>query len=79
MILKKTLLFFRTALVEGPSLIYYANFYKLYSTKLLRSKAACCPSDRLRTLLLRRSGIKVGENAIIRFGVVIVGIAPPRQ
>jgi|WetSurMetagenome_2_1015567.scaffolds.fasta_scaffold264112_1 carbonic anhydrase/acetyltransferase-like protein (isoleucine patch superfamily) len=69
----------RAALVEGPTWLFYRLLGWLYPIKVLRNKAAACPYDRTRLLLLRRSGIVIGKDATVHYGVLIVGIArtPP--
>jgi acetyltransferase-like isoleucine patch superfamily enzyme len=79
MALLKPLLLLRSVLTEGPSYVFYYLFSRLYSTRVLRFKAAYCPYARLQKLLLRRSGVVVGEEVGLGFGMIIVGIGrkPP--
>lgn len=62
-----------------PSYAFHFFFSWLYTTAVLRFKAACCPYPRVRQLLLRRSGVRLGKQVETNFGTVIVGISrdPP--
>ncbi|WP_316348803.1 acyltransferase [Desulfuromonas acetoxidans] len=69
----------RGGLVQGPGYGYYMLFWWLYTERTLRSKAAVSPYNRLRKLLLVKSGIVIGEGTEIGFGSFILGISrtPP--
>jgi maltose O-acetyltransferase len=69
----KTLYAIRARLVEAPAYLFYALFAWVYPTIVLRSKAASCPYANVRKLILRRSGISLGEQAEVNYGIVIVG------
>ncbi len=65
----------RDLLAQIPSLAYYWLLSWLFSTRLLRFKAAATPYPLVRLLLLRRSGVALGSDVFVGFGVVLVGIA----
>jgi maltose O-acetyltransferase len=66
-------------ITQGPVWLGYHLFSWIYSTRVLRHKAAVTPYPRIRKLLLEKSGIPVGEGTEIGFGSVILGISrnPP--
>ena len=66
-------------LCEIPSYMYHYLFSWIYGTHNLRTKAAATPFMRVRILLLRRSGIRIGSPAYIHHGILIVGTSrnPP--
>jgi len=72
--MQKVLGFMRRLLTEGPLFIYYAVFGRIYHTRTLRNKAASCPHFSVRHLLLRLSGIQIGRDARIQYGVLIHGV-----
>jgi acetyltransferase-like isoleucine patch superfamily enzyme len=57
---------------EGPSYLFYYLFSWIYSTWVLRYKAAASPYPHVRHLLLKRSGVIIGESSRIGFGVLIL-------
>ena len=63
----------REGVLSLPRLVYYGLFSWLYPTRILRLKAAATPYGHLRLLLLRRSGIRIGEGTSIQFGTMILG------
>jgi len=63
----------REILVEAPSYLYHYLFWWGYPVLILRQKAACCPYPRTRRLILTRSGIKIGRQVEIGYGLVIIG------
>ena len=63
----------REMLVEAPSYLHQYLFSWLYPVLILRQKAACCPYPRTRRLILRRSGIRIGRQVEIGYGLVIIG------
>ncbi len=69
----------RGGLVQGPAYLYYLLFWWLYTERTLRSKAALSPYNRIRRLLLVKSGIAIGEGTEIGFGSFVLGISrkPP--
>lgn len=66
-------------ITQGPAWLGYRLFSWVYSTRVLRHKAAVTPYPRIRKLLLSRSGIPVGEGTEIGFGSLVLGISrnPP--
>ncbi len=69
----------RAWLEQAPSYLFYYCLSWVHSTSVLRFKAAGCPYSDVRKLLLRRSGIPVGENACVGFGILVLGMGrkPP--
>jgi acetyltransferase-like isoleucine patch superfamily enzyme len=69
----------RGALIQGPPFVFYYLFWWLYTTRSLRCKAAVTPYSRIRKLLLRKSGIEIGNATEIGFGSLILGVSrnPP--
>ena len=58
----------------GPSLAWYRLFWWMYLPKLLREKAAVASSPRLRRLLLERTGVLIGQDVHIGYGVLVLGV-----
>jgi maltose O-acetyltransferase len=56
-----------------PSYVWYGLFWWLYPTRMLRQKAAVCPCLLVRTLMLRRSGLYLGDKVVVSFGVLVLG------
>ncbi len=64
---------------ELPSYGFHFLFSWIYTTRVLRLKAAHTPYPRVRDLLLRRAGVRIGRDVETGFGTLVVGIArdPP--
>jgi maltose O-acetyltransferase len=75
----KRLLALRDLVVQAPSYVFHFLFAWVFPTRILRFKAAFCPYPRVRALLLRRSGVKVGKQVEINFGDLVLGLGrtPP--
>ena len=77
--LVRRLFLVRELLVQFPSWAFYWAFSWVFPTTILREKAAACPYPLVRTLVLRRSGIRIGSQAETHYGLLVVGRAksPP--
>ena len=75
----KYLSWLRGLITQGPHYAFYSFFWWLYTDRTLRCKAAVTPYNRIRKLLLHKSGIIIGEATEIGFGCFILGISrtPP--
>ncbi len=73
MSLQSTLGLARRSLVQAPAYLFYSVLWWIYPLKVLRCKAACCPHAALRDLLLRRTGVAIGRDAVIGFGPLVLG------
>lgn len=75
----KKLLQLRGLLIQAPAYIPYWLLSWIYPTRVLRLKAAVTIHPEVRKLLLRRSGIVIGEDVVLSLGCLIVGISrhPP--
>lgn len=71
--LVQTILRFREVLGQTPSYLFHFFFSWLYSTAILRVKAAATPYPLVRTLLLKRSDVQVGEGVTVNFGDLVLG------
>jgi acetyltransferase-like isoleucine patch superfamily enzyme len=65
----------RDLLAQAPSLVFHWLLSWLFSARILRCKAAATPYPLVRSLLLRRSGVLIGSQVYMGFGVMLVGIA----
>jgi maltose O-acetyltransferase len=74
MILPKWAWAIRAELGGLPAFIFTYLFSFIYTTGVLRTKAACCPYPRVRELLLRRSGVRMGRDTRVGYGVLVHGI-----
>jgi acetyltransferase-like isoleucine patch superfamily enzyme len=63
----------RRHLVQLPQYVFYWLLWWIYPTAMLRVKAALCPYPDVRRLMLTRSGIRIGQEVEINFGIVVVG------
>jgi acetyltransferase-like isoleucine patch superfamily enzyme len=63
----------RRLLIQLPQYLYYWLFWWIYPTTLLRCKAAICPYEHVRRLMLVRSGVRVGLDVEIGFGFHCLG------
>jgi acetyltransferase-like isoleucine patch superfamily enzyme len=63
----------REIVLALPGYVWYALFWWIYPTTMLRQKAAICPSSIVRMLMLRRSGVYLGDKVVVSFGVLILG------
>ncbi len=73
------LVWYARKLGELPSLVWHLLFAGIYSTAILRNKAAATPYPTVRMLLMRRSGIVIGREVFVHQGVLVVGTSrePP--
>lgn len=72
---KLTLGRIRDLVLQAPRLAFYRLFFWLYRPTILRYKAAATPYPLVRKLLLRLSGVRIGSQTDLGFGVVLVGRA----
>lgn len=65
----------RGLLNEGPGILFYTIFWWCFPETVLRNKAAHCPYANLKVLLLRVSGVVLGEDCRIGYGTLVLGMA----
>ncbi len=63
----------REMLCQAPAYLFYCLAWWIYPQRTLRHKAAATPHDRVRQLLLRRSGVVIGRQVAISFGDLLLG------
>ncbi len=63
----------RNGIMVGPSYGFYFLFAWFFSKKSLRAKAARSPYQSVRLLLLTRSGVTIGRDVQLNFGVMALG------
>lgn len=63
----------RMLLLQLPSFLFYWLFSWIYPTGILRQKAALALYPLTRQLILRRSGIPIGRQTEIMFGITVLG------
>ncbi len=62
----------QTLLGEGPSWLWHFLFWWIYAVRVLRYKAAATPYPHVRRLLLRKSGVAIGQSVGLGFGVLVL-------
>jgi len=60
-------------ITSGPGYAWYWAFYWLYPARAMREKSAFTSCQRLRRLLLRRTGVQMGQNVHVGAGVLVLG------
>ncbi|MBE3099927.1 MAG: acyltransferase [Planctomycetes bacterium] len=63
----------REMLCQAPAYLFHFFFWWIYPTTILRYKAAVSPYPRVRRLMLKRSGIKIGRQVEINQGDLVLG------
>ena len=71
--LSKVVFAARAAIIQLPGYLFYWLCWWIYPQMTLREKAALCPHPEVRKLLLIRSGIRVGRQVEINFGILCHG------